>query len=73
MPDTEPYVWVRDQVSGHSHPYLREALDLDKAGRYKPDEKHPVRDMLGRLLPTKFAADAAPVVDVAAKATTKEN
>lgn len=55
----EAWVWVRDQITGHAYPYLREAAALEPE-RFKADEEHPVRDGIGRLLPTKFNAGIAP-------------
>lgn len=65
----DPFVWVRDQLSGHSHTITREALALNP-DRYVADERHPVRDELGNLLPTKFHADKGSVRE-ASEATTK--
>ncbi len=67
----DPFVWVRDKLSGHAHPITREALALDP-DRYAVDEKHPVRDELGALLSTKFHADKGSAQEAPA-ATTKAN
>lgn len=66
----ETHVWARDSRTGHAGPVARAAIEADK-NRYKPDEKHPVRDGRGQLLPWKPHADkaAAPNTDPQKEAT----
>lgn len=54
MSDVDPWVWARDRVTGHAFPLTRAAAE-QFADRYEPVPDHPVRDDLGRLLPTEFA------------------
>ena len=58
---TDTHVWIHETKPPHrSYPVARENLDaLATIIDLKVDEAHPVRDAAGRLLPTKFASEAA--------------
>ena len=59
----DSHVWVRDARTGHAGPEARTTVAADK-DRYRPDEKHPVRDHRGHLLPWKpNTSKAAPATD----------
>ena len=58
------FVWAHDRAAHRSGPVHRDLIALDPA-RYRLDEKHPVVDRRGVLLPSKPEVISKPVTQTA--------
>lgn len=65
----DDFVWSTDLTTGRAAPRRRDLIALNPE-RYRTDEKHPVVDSRGVLLPGKHPTPKPPQAAPAAKPTT---